>query len=586
MLGNVLRWAPLAAVLSGLALAVPSAAQIGSGKIAYTTGSLGNPREGDGLYTVNADGSDRTLLKSGNGFFSPRWSPDGSRVAFADFYWEGSWPRYRLLVMDADGRNERLVAAGTGSIALSRQPWAPDGSRIAWGAAVLLGNDTHTDVYTADADGGDVRQLTFDGDPKDPPSWSQTGSTLVYSRSFVGQEHWDLFVVVADGSGSMQITSSGWGTQNRNPIWAPSGDWVAFWRVSDGAAGIFVIHPDGTGLHRVCECGAFDVTWSPDGTKIAYSIITQTGRYTYKAEIYAVGADGLNLKRLTERDRFATSPIWSPDSDRILFMRGGRLTTMNSDGTCQVEVNEDEARYEPFGPPGQSWQPVPGGPSVGQAHCSAASVDGEVATNDHSAAALITATVVNEGTEPLTRVALVASTTNDASLTITRFPGQGCSIRQHSVTCRLSRLEPGTKHSFLMEGKARRVGLEQESINVPLRAWLSLSAAQPLLRAYRKSQELTFALARCTNRDRGAGYIGGTAFADKICGRRGADYIFPVEGNDVVKAGDGNDVIDAVDGRAYRDRISCGRGRDRVIADRRDHVSRDCERVRRRSGYS
>jgi len=72
----------------------------------------------------------------------------------------------------------------------------------------------------------------------------------------------------------------------------------------------------------------------------------------------------------------------------------------------------------------------------------------------------------------------------------------------------------------------------------------------------------------------------------KICGRRGADYIFPVEGNDVVKAGDGNDLIDAVDGRAYRDRISCGRGRDRVIADRRDRVSHDCERVRRRSGYS
>jgi Ca2+-binding RTX toxin-like protein len=198
---------------------------------------------------------------------------------------------------------------------------------------------------------------------------------------------------------------------------------------------------------------------------------------------------------------------------------------------------------------------------------------------------LIKAKVVNEGTEPLTHVALVATTSNDASLTIAQFPGQGCSIRQRRVTCRLSRLEPGAKHSFLMEGKARRVGLEPESINLPLRAQLSVSAAEHLLPYYRKSQELTFALARCTNRDRGAGDIHGSNFADKICGRRGADYIFPGEGSDVVKAGDGNDVIVAEDGRAYRDQISCGRGRDRVIADRRDRVSHDCERVRRLRGY-
>jgi Tol biopolymer transport system component len=576
----VLRLAPLAAVVLGLALAVPSAAQIGSGKIAYTTGSLGNPREGDGLYTVNVDGSHRTLLKSGNGFFSPRWSPDGSRVAFTDFYWEGSWPRYRLLVMDADGRNERLVAAGTGSIALSRQPWAPDGSRIAWGGAVLVGNDTHTDLYTADADGGDVRQLTFDGASKDPPSWSPTGSTLVYSRSFVGEEHWDLFVVVADGSGSTQITSSGWGTQNRNPTWAPSGDWVAFWRVSDGVPGISVIHPDGTGLHRVCACGAFEVTWSPDGTKIAYSIITQTGRYSYKAELYAVGADGLNLKRLTESS-FDTSPIWSPDGDRILFMRGSRLTTMNSDGTCQVEVNEDDARYEPVGPPGQSWQPVPGGPSVGQAHCNAISVDAEAATNK-PAAVLINTAVVNEGTEPLTQVTLVATAPTNLSPAIAGLQEQGCSIRQQEVTCRLSRLESGARHSFSLRLDARRLALRPRGDKAALRIGLNASASEQLLPTGRESDELEFAITRCTNRDRGAGRIDGTPFADKICGRRGADRIFPRSGSDVVNAGDGSDVINTVDGRRYRDLISCGRGRDRVIADRRDRVLRNCERVERR----
>ena len=79
--------------------------------------------------------------------------------------------------------------------------------------------------------------------------------------------------------------------------------------------------------------------------------------------------------------------------------------------------------------------------------------------------------------------------------------------------------------------------------------------------------------------DPGGGRIDGTASADQICGRRGADEIHPGYGKDYVTAGAGPDVIYARDG--YRDLISCGRGRDRVIADRKDRVSRSCERLRR-----
>jgi Tol biopolymer transport system component len=559
----------LATLVAGFIVAVPSAAQVGNGKIAYTKGGLG-PHEDDGLYTVNVDGSDRRLLKSGNGFYSPRWSPDGSRVAFADYYWEGSWPHYRLLVMNADGSNERLVAAGLGSIAFSRQPWAPDGSRIAWGGAVMVGNDTHTDVYTADASGGDIRQLTFDGDDKDPPSWSPAGSTLVYSRPrrVEGEDPWELIVVDADGSGPTQITSD---HQDRNPTWSPSGDWIAFVR----SEGIFVVHPDGTGLHRVCACGPAEVTWSPDGTKIAFGIFYQTGRYDYEFEIWVVGADGLNPKRLSS----GSNPVWSPDGDRILFTNSG-LTTMNPDGTCQVEVNEDQIPFDQTAPRA-SWQPVPGGPSVGRAHCNAISVDAESVTNK-PAAVLINAAAVNEGTEPLTEVRLVATAPGNLSPAITRLQGQGCSIRQQQVTCRLSRLEPGARHSFALRFEARRVAFGQVGDEAALRIGLNASASEHLLPTRRESAELKFSIARCTNRDRGAGTINGTPFSEKICGRQGVDQIVPGTGDDVVQAGGGNDVINAVDGRSYTDRISCGRGRDLVIANRRDRVSPDCERVIRR----
>jgi Ca2+-binding RTX toxin-like protein len=84
---------------------------------------------------------------------------------------------------------------------------------------------------------------------------------------------------------------------------------------------------------------------------------------------------------------------------------------------------------------------------------------------------------------------------------------------------------------------------------------------------------------RCTTATAGSGRIVGTEFDDRICGRRGADMIEPGAGNDTVDAGAGNDVIDVRGGGL--DTVRCGTGVDRVLADRRDVVASDCERVRR-----
>jgi hypothetical protein len=106
---------------------------------------------------------------------------------------------------------------------------------------------------------------------------------------------------------------------------------------------------------------------------------------------------------------------------------------------------------------------------------------------------------------------------------------------------------------------------------------------------------ITPSRARATNR---ADRLVGTRGPDTLRGLGGADTIFGLAGNDVLDGGagndtliggpgrdlliggPGNDVISARDGQ--RDRVRCGTGRDRVLADRRDAVARDCERVIRR----
>jgi hypothetical protein len=48
---------------------------------------------------------------------------------------------------------------------------------------------------------------------------------------------------------------------------------------------------------------------------------------------------------------------------------------------------------------------------------------------------------------------------------------------------------------------------------------------------------------------------------------------------DRLTAGDGNDVVGVVNRPAFKDLVTCGEDFDRVIADRKDVLADDCERV-------
>lgn len=127
---------------------------------------------------------------------------------------------------------------------------------------------------------------------------------------------------------------------------------LAFGRRVNTASGqqahVVTSNPDGTAQFTVASFPpAIDPTWSPNGTRIAYSL--------GGADIVAVNADGTGLVNLTaSQNALERNPDWS-STGKIAYERGP------GDGTDQIWVmNDTGANQTPF--PGIT-QPTPHSPS-------------------------------------------------------------------------------------------------------------------------------------------------------------------------------------------------------------------------------
>jgi Tol biopolymer transport system component len=102
--------------------------------------------------------------------------------------------------------------------------------------------------------------------------------------------------------------------------WSPDGTKIAFRRFGIGTDGIYVINRDGSGLKNLIADDNIGTgpSWSPDGTKIAFSRPAPTSGYS---EIWTMNADGSGATPITNSGSGGSSawPNWSPDGSKIVF---------------------------------------------------------------------------------------------------------------------------------------------------------------------------------------------------------------------------------------------------------------------------
>ena len=196
---------------------------------------------------------------------SGSWSPDATQLAY-DYTLNGSMD---IAVMSLGGGEPRLVAGGPNDEAMPR--WSPDGSRIAF----LSDDGTGMNVYWVPPTGGARRKIaqthlqyldrfTSIGAVGSQP-WSPDGRRLVFSRlePTSGVALWTADI---ESGHEARLTSPPAGARDWRGAWSHDGKWIAFNRSSTGSPSILYIVPASGGEPRAVladkTVGRAAATWS------------------------------------------------------------------------------------------------------------------------------------------------------------------------------------------------------------------------------------------------------------------------------------------------------------------------------------
>jgi len=182
-------------------------------------------------------------------------------------------------------------------------------------------------IFVVGADGTGRRRLTDAPGSSTTPVWSPGGSWIAFVRQTGTETH--IYIMDADG-GSQRPLTTGPG-RAASPAWSPDGRQIAFTATRSGPSQIAAVRSDGT-RRRDLAPAPHDQrapAWSPDGRLIAFLSNTSGGYF----DLYAVGADGRNLRRVP-----TPAPSLQPDVTEFVWLPDGRLAYTNRSGLAQEGI--------------------------------------------------------------------------------------------------------------------------------------------------------------------------------------------------------------------------------------------------------
>ena len=288
-------------------------------QVVYTVSSMNRDKNSytSNLWLVPSGGGAPTELTTGEANDStPRWSPDGKKIAFAS----NRDGKSALWIVDVATKGIRRLALWERSnFFLSKSGemfcWSPDGKQMAFVAA----------EKPAVAESTDPRVIT----------------RLQYKSrtSFSDNLRSHIFIVSLDDGKVRQLTRGKFDEHSIN--WSPRGDEILFLsnRAVDPDANfnydIFAVDVTKGKERRITDTPGveFSPAWSPDGSFISYiatkRAMTTIDSVAEDAHVWVIDQKGGAGVEVSESfDRRASAPQWSKDGRAIYFLAGDNGKTL------------------------------------------------------------------------------------------------------------------------------------------------------------------------------------------------------------------------------------------------------------------
>jgi TolB protein len=234
------------------------------------------------------------VTRNGSINLSPVWDPSARSMAYMSY--KNGYPDL-FRVFPFERRPEQTLAAFSG---INSSPsWSPDGQNL----ALTLSKDGNPEIYVLTIATGTLRRLTRHASIDTEPAWSPTGREIAFVSNRAGLPH--IFVMDAEGANVRQLTFAGHHTQ---PRWSPKGDLIAY-TTRSGTHDIWVVGSDGSNARRLTS-GPGDnesPTWAPNGRYLMFQS-SRLGTW----QIFSMLVDGSAQAPVTRAPGDHTSPSWSP----------------------------------------------------------------------------------------------------------------------------------------------------------------------------------------------------------------------------------------------------------------------------------
>jgi WD40 repeat protein len=218
-------------------------------------------------------------------------------------------------VMSSDG-NQIRPFVGAPSDAVTLIP-SPDGKTIAYRRLLDAG---YVELWAMDRDGANRRPLLSGGTWfVESATWSPDGKKLALAVSDANHSN-DIATMNADGTDFVYLTSDPLPgiLVDRDPSWSPDGTRIAFSSNAAGVTRLWIMNADGGNAHQVLPTSfpsnEQHPVWAPD-TSDVIAVVSNTAAGTGIAFVRADGSDFHHVPI----NPAPVDPFWLPDG-RLLYV--------------------------------------------------------------------------------------------------------------------------------------------------------------------------------------------------------------------------------------------------------------------------